>query len=239
MRKLTINNKVIFDHSKQTDNIQNKEILVEELMKPFKETLSDDKFNLEDNKDGHKEKSNIETNKDNIYQEEKDINKDDIGKLIAWDKTMLFIDLPELYSIPSSPDFELPKYGSKELIDYVLKLEIEKNELMYMRALENLPDTDIFYLMKNTNLELEQKNNEKIRHLAQCHVLNRLSKRICDNCGNKSNIMKLKLCNKCCISWYCSKECQMKHSAIHKLRCCNRSGPLDLGYQKILLISNK
>ena len=145
--------------------------------------------------------------------------------------------IPDLFEIQTPPNFKLPSYGSPELIEYLITIEIEKDNLLYLRGVDNLPNSDIEFLMKKTGIELTKKNNEKIRHLAQCLVFNRLSKRICDYCGKQED--NLKICKNCCLSWYCSTDCQKKHWDIHKLRCCNINGPLDEGYQKILLLGEK
>lgn len=60
---------------------------------------------------------------------------------------------------------------------------------------------------------------------------------ICDGCYTKEK--KLLLCPACKLTFYCSLECQAKHSEVHADRCCKLDGPLDDGPQRLVLLPIK
>jgi hypothetical protein len=64
-------------------------------------------------------------------------------------------------------------------------------------------------------------------------VFNLLANRICEECGDKTDITKLLLCKNCHLAWYCGDECARRHWPTHGLRCGKRGGPLNRGYQAI------
>ena len=80
---------------------------------------------------------------------------------------------------------------------------------------------------------------EKINKAAMMATFNLLANRICEQCGDKSDITRLSICGSCALAWYCSKECQEKHWPTHKLRCCKKDGPLNKGYQAMAICKMK
>lgn len=136
--------------------------------------------------------------------------------------------LPNLFKFPHEIDsFFIPKD-----INYIYSLTYDDGTNVFKKGLLNLPLNDINYLL-NLNIS---KNYELLRENL---VINLLSNRICENCGNKDNIKKLLICVKCSLAWYCSISCQTEHYSTHILRCNNINGPLNEGYQKILVLPVK
>ena len=103
-----------------------------------------------------------------------------------------------------------------------------------MKGVSNIPIKDITTITDNMT-DSDGKPHEKIMKASQMLAFNLLTNRICESCGYKDIPIKLSICSNCVLSWYCSKECQRRHWDTHKLRCCNRQGPLDTGYQQINL----
>ena len=98
----------------------------------------------------------------------------------------------------------------------------------FRKAMQNLPQCDIDLVKNKTTLSDE--------NIAQMLVLNRWHNKICDTCKDKRVPEKLKHCGKCCLTFYCSVECQRKNWEEHRKRCAKKDGPLDLGPQTILFL---
>ena len=154
-------------------------------------------------------------------------------------KTIQLMSLPNLFKIPHEiPGFKLPPHGSQELIWYIEWLKMENGESLLLKGINNLPSIDIhtiLELMKNDPKPLQEKINQS----AMMCTFNLLANRICEQCGDKSDITQLSICGSCALAWYCSKECQEKHWPTHKLRCCKKDGPLNKGYQAIAVCKKK
>lgn len=145
------------------------------------------------------------------------------------------MSIPALYHFPNETnDFTLPSFGSQESIIYYTSLMLEDGKNLFFTASNNIPLVDINTVINQcpSNEPFEQR----CPMLKQQLAFNRLSNRICEACGDKSDIRKLSICTDCCLSWYCSKECQVRHWSTHKQRCCNINGPLDNGYQQIAIL---
>jgi hypothetical protein len=143
------------------------------------------------------------------------------------------MSLPKLYKFPhETPGFKLPPHGSQELMWYLNWLKLEDNEPFVLKAVNNLPEADTEVLL-NVMKDDPQPLEEKRKQAALMCTFNLLANRICEQCGDKSDITQLSICNSCALAWYCSKECQEKHWPTHKLRCCKKDGPLNKGYQAI------
>lgn len=99
-------------------------------------------------------------------------------------------------------------------------------------AYDALPDVDELYVRD----ALKDSVPDPKLNLRLCLVVNRLNNPICECCGNKSDVSKLLICKHCCLSWYCNDACSEAHFNVHKLRCCKKDGPLDLGYQQIAML---
>lgn len=102
---------------------------------------------------------------------------------------------------------------------------------LFSTAINNLPRADINYV---TNISGSFNPNTRL-----LLTFNRLVNPICECCGNKEDITKLMICNRCCLSWYCNKACATSHHETHKLRCCKSDGPLDEGFQKIVMFKTR
>lgn len=161
--------------------------------------------------------------------------------MICMNINMSESDVPELFDIPVATGFKLPEHGSRELLEYIVSLTTPDGNSLFMKASYYIPTVDILKVVStiarhNKESHTEELTKEKSLEIAQQLCFNRLANRICENCGDKSNIIKLQICQNCCLSWYCNKECQRNHWNKHKLRCCNRNGPLDDGYQAIMML---
>jgi len=105
-------------------------------------------------------------------------------------------------------------------------------------AVGNVPKCDI-KLIRNQVLTTNPAlaNNElRIREVI---VNNRWCNKICDTCLNKRDPDKLMHCGRCCLTFYCNRECQRKDWDRHKLRCCKPDGPLDKGPQELVFVNVK
>ena len=84
--------------------------------------------------------------------------------------------------------------------------------------------------VRHADIALMQQFAMQPEHLLrQLIACNSLANAICNKCLDKSDLLKLKLCDHCCLTWYCSKECQAADRAEHTKRCCKPDGPLDIG----------
>lgn len=82
---------------------------------------------------------------------------------------------------------------------------------LFRRAMENIPQCDIEEVRKRPS-PFTKPDDQLCYALAYIRWINK----ICDQCGYKEDPPILKRCMKCCLSFYCSKECQRKHWDEHK-----------------------
>jgi len=149
------------------------------------------------------------------------------------------MSVPDLYKIPhETSSSRLPEHGSQELIQYLTTLTFADGDNLFMRGVSNMPVKDIT-LITDRMTDGDGPANERVMKAAQMLTFNRLANRICEECSYKNTLTNLSICSGCALAWYCSKECQARHWNTHKLRCCKRDGPLDDGYQAIVLAKVK
>ena len=145
------------------------------------------------------------------------------------------MSVPDLYKIPNeTSSSRLPEHGSQELIQYITTLTFANGENLFMRGVSKMPVVDISMITSRMT-DGDGPANERDMKAAQMLTFNRLANRICEECSYKKTLTNLSICSGCALSWYCSKECQTRHWNTHKLRCCKSDGPLDTGYQAIVL----
>jgi len=146
---------------------------------------------------------------------------------------------PDLYKIPhETSSFRLPEHGSPNLVLYISNLTTAGGGNLLVTAASNVPIADINKVLPYMEAD-DTSPIDKCAKVAKMLAFNRLANRICEECGDKSDLTALSICSDCALSWYCSKECQRQHWDTHKLRCCKRTGPLDTGYQAIALLETK
>jgi hypothetical protein len=146
---------------------------------------------------------------------------------------------PGLYKIPhETSSFRLPEHGSPELANYIANLTTADGDNLLVAAASNVPVADITKVLPYMGEDGASPAEQCVR-VSQMLAFNRLANRICEECGDKSDLTALSICGDCALSWYCSKECQGKHWDTHKLRCCKRTGPLDTGYQCIAILNTQ
>lgn len=149
------------------------------------------------------------------------------------------MSVPDLYKIPhETPDFVMPPQGTPMLVEYLQSLEMPNGDSLLLKAVNNMPDADIRMLLQNTPDD-PRSFKDRVSNSACMLTINLLANRICEQCGDKSDIKKLSICGSCALAWYCSKECQEKHWPTHKLRCCKKDGPLNKGFQAIAFVKTK
>ncbi|HIE85112.1 MAG TPA: zinc finger MYND domain-containing protein [Dehalococcoidia bacterium] len=149
------------------------------------------------------------------------------------------MSVPDLYKIPNeTSSSRLPEHGSQELIQYLTTLTFADGDNLFMRGVSNMPVVDISMITSRMT-DGDGPENERVMKAAQMLTFNRLANRICEECSYKNTLTNLSICSDCALAWYCSKECQTRHWNTHKLRCCKRHGPLDDGYQAIVLAKVK
>ena len=107
--------------------------------------------------------------------------------------------------------------------------ETRKESKSWKVAIENVPDADLEYLKQ---FSVSQFSDDYLREIV---VRCRWDNRICDSCGDKKNPAQLKKCGCCHLAFYCSTACQKRHWNMHKQRCGKKDGPLDQGYQKLVV----
>lgn len=114
-------------------------------------------------------------------------------------------------------------------------------------AMNKLPQADVEYVKEimahANNLAIAKgKSNENLRSdidIRLMIVTNRYNNKICDTCYDKKNPDILKACVKCKLTFYCSKECQLKAWPKHKLWCCNPHAERDTGPQAPVIVECK
>lgn len=190
--------------------------------------------------------------KDRVAKVKKNENKKNENKKNTHihNKNINMSTIPTLHNITCEDGFILPPHGP-ELINYIAQLYIPCKdnssdvESLLHRAICNVPVADVELVMDHINkhslLSVESpKSPDKLKEQCTIQVaLIRLSNRICEHCGDKSNILRLQLCSECALSWYCNSTCQAAHWDTHKRRCCQVNGPLDMGYQQLAFVKLK
>jgi len=124
-----------------------------------------------------------------------------------------------------------PKHGSPlcELFDTIIVPSgPHKGEQLIITAADNIPDADI-KLIEST-VGKKQDSARWRNDLAR----NNLCNAICNKCLDKSDLLKLGLCDHCCLTWYCSEDCRAADQENHRLRCGRRNGPLDKGPMQLV-----
>lgn len=108
----------------------------------------------------------------------------------------------------------------------------------FAEACKNIPNADVEYLKK-----VIAENNETCSYddaaLRNMLASIRWTNPICDFCLDKTKLDKLFLCERCSLTWYCSKQCQEYHAEKHSERCCKLDGPLDYGPMQIAILKTK
>jgi len=132
------------------------------------------------------------------------------------EKTPALIDLHET---------SLPPHGSEALLAHLNGFE------WLPRAMASLPDADIEHV--RAAIDIPESEWESLRYHLVC---NRLANRICEACGDKHDLTKLRLCSGCHLSWFCGSTCAQRQWKIHQLRCGKTDGPLDTGFQAIVMV---
>jgi len=127
-------------------------------------------------------------------------------------------------------------YSHMEKICHLVPISEIEHILNYMIQIENKSQEEIFIP--------ENINKAGITFL-QCRLMNQ----VCHGCGKNSrrgflkvipeDYPKLLMCDKCKMTYYCSKECQEKDWSKHKEWCCNVNGPRDLGVNRIVMIDTR
>lgn len=105
------------------------------------------------------------------------------------------------------------------------------NNPNFVKAVESVPDCDVTEILK-----IPSDRYYTTLEVKQLLAMNRWMNRICDYCGYKQDVSRLKRCTKCCLVFYCNSLCQKKHMSVHEQRCGKLDGPLDTGFQQIVFI---
>jgi hypothetical protein len=147
-------------------------------------------------------------------------------------------NLPALLAVDTG-EGQLPEHGL-DRAEYISRLTAtdekgNENQNLLQIASKNIPTADIQLI---TGIV---KDNGADRmgsaQIASSLAMNLLCNRICETCGSKPQIRNaLKLCGSCKLGWYCSSECQTAHYEIHSTRCCKPDGPLDKGFQGLVVM---
>ena len=150
------------------------------------------------------------------------------------------MSLPQLYKIPHETDtFTMPEPGTQNCLMYACNLAFSDKSSILLKGMDNIPIADVELLSQHaTNMDNLPEDKYVSQLKAQLASL-RLMNRICEKCGYKQDIKKLKICTKCGLTWYCSDNCQQQDHSRHILRCANVNGPLDTGYQQLAFLKIK
>lgn len=127
---------------------------------------------------------------------------------------------------------ERPGHGTQELCQLFVDISVptgpHQGEPLLAVAANNVPDADVKLVEKVTGKKQDPKE-------MRCHLaLNNLCNAICNKCLDKRDLLKLGLCDHCCLTWYCSERCRVADWETHRLRCGRRDGPLDQGPMKLI-----
>lgn len=101
-------------------------------------------------------------------------------------------------------------------------------------AKEHVTNSDIKFIKDLIRLSAEKEVSEHEARIMTAKI--RWDNRICNECRDKSDILKLFFCDKCYLVQYCSEECQEHNLLQHQKKCCNPEGPLDDGPQQFAII---
>ena len=101
---------------------------------------------------------------------------------------------------------------------------------MFQIAKSHVTKEDVNFIQRLTICIRKVSVPEDVARTMTANI--RWKNRICNECQDKSDILKLFFCEKCYLVQYCSKECQEKNWTQHRERCCNPDGPLDDGPQQ-------
>ena len=99
----------------------------------------------------------------------------------------------------------------------------------FLRAVANVPDCDVDEILNVTS----ERGAMSRQDVAWALARNRWANRICDRCWNKERPQELKMCVRCCLTFYCNRRCQEKDWPRHKLRCCAENAVLEDGPQRV------
>ena len=152
------------------------------------------------------------------------------------------MDVPKLYHFPTENDsFTMPGFGTFELQRYITEqLRLEDGTNVFTKGIQNMCLVDMEHVLPLLKPECNETDEDMVIKAAQMLTFNRLANRICEECGDKSNIKQLSLCTACCTSWYCGQTCQLKHwSTTHKHRCRQMDGPADTKYNQPVIAKVK
>jgi hypothetical protein len=115
----------------------------------------------------------------------------------------------------------------------------------FAKALANFPKSEIELFKKLADEVTKGEvgsdwTDERIRHQL---VMQRLVNAICGGEGCRKRAcsgFKLQHCSKCCLVFYCSRECQKRDWPKHKTWCCNPDAqvPKDCPYRPVFLKTN-
>jgi hypothetical protein len=107
--------------------------------------------------------------------------------------------------------FQRPPHGTSELIGFFSDIKLKKGPFAgqspVYAASQNLPADSLPAFLGNS---LQMRS--MIALLA-------LTNGICGHCQKNDDLLALKLCEDCCLVWYCNEECRTAHCAEHKKRC--------------------
>jgi len=97
-----------------------------------------------------------------------------------------------------------------------------------LRAMKALPRAEVDYVQEFLHQQGASlaRSERDIRFML---ARNRLKNRICDLCLKKGSDVKLLLCSKCRLTWFCSVGCQSLAFPRHKQWCGVPSAKRDLG----------
>lgn len=122
----------------------------------------------------------------------------------------------------------------------------ERMKSILNKAASNIPDCDVKYIRdffeKEKSLYGKERNEAESLiknddHLRVMLALNRLQNPICDTCCKKGPDVELRICSRCCLTFFCSPECLEKGRDVHMLRCCRvKDGVLDNGPMRIAIV---
>jgi len=111
----------------------------------------------------------------------------------------------------SQPTPFTPAYYS-QVFAIIKDLDVEniipRAEVAHLKTLTDKEDTELYYML----------------------AFNRVASRICNSCGYKDDIYKLKPCESCQLTYYCDDACRQNDSEAHGEWCCKPDGPRDMGY---------
>lgn len=105
--------------------------------------------------------------------------------------------------------------------------ESPNGQAMLARCMDRVPMSEVKFLFDVTH-ETDY-SGDRIMQAKAGVASNRLINRICNKCRNKDDFWGLFACDKCEMTWYCSKACQAADADRHSKWCCQPDSPPDLG----------